>query len=85
MTPTLSVEAIHDREMLVAVEAVMVRPVGSVGACVSEVGGGGGGGLEHALVAIEPDASARFETFPAASKASKLTAYVVPQASALYV
>jgi hypothetical protein len=59
VTPTLSVDAVHDNETVVEVVAVTVRFVGAVGGAVSTTGG--------SVVTIT--ALLSVETFPAASTA----------------
>src|SRR5947207_2692370 len=75
-TPTLSVEAVQDREIELCAAPLTSRLDGALGGCVSV--------LEQAAVLAGPVASARFETFPAASKASNATVYVVPQLRPVY-
>ena len=71
MTPTLSVDALHDSESDVWVVELTARPEGAVGACVSPAGA-------HAEVAA--DSVVRLDVFPAASYAATPSVYVVPQA-----
>jgi hypothetical protein len=76
VTPTLSVDALHDSESDVWVAELTARPDGVVGACVSPDGA-------HAEVAA--DSVVRVDVFPAASYAATPNVYVVPHASPVKV
>ena len=69
MTPTLSVEAVHERVAEVAATALVARPVGVEGGVVSAQA------VVVTLFVAVP------ETLPAASKATTPSVYVVPQVS----
>ena len=58
MTPTLSVDAVHEREIVVVVEPVTVRPVGVESLVAS------------AHAAVEVVSEVLLDLLPAASKAS---------------
>ena len=83
MTPTLSVDAVHESEMVVSAAPVFVRPLGFDGGWRSVGGGGGGCGVVHGDVEVVSEA--RAERLPAASTASTPNVTVAPQASPLKV
>jgi hypothetical protein len=73
VTPTLSVDAVHESGIAVVVAPEAERPVGAEGAVVS--------GQD----AVEAVIDACGETLPAASNACTATVWLVPHASAVNV